>query len=189
LGFTSKRSSCRKKCKPVQVPVIRLSDWIRREVAGRVIPQNGQYGIEEALIRPTVVMKLDIEMMEYEVLPDLMLSGALCDNIHAVMGEFHLDDGIAYLWNGGISFGTKTEATEAEESSANEGGLWNLDQEEAGTISEEWLRMIRHNPNCGTKFSMEDDETHQKDGMPLPSISRNDNDTARSGVAFASANP
>ena len=116
-----------------------------------------------------------------------MLSGALCNNIHAIMGELHLDKGIAYLWRDGISFGTKTEATEAEGYGANEGGLWNLDRREATAISKEWLRMVHRNPNCGTKFSMDDDESYQNDGMPLPVISRND--TACSGEAFASANP
>ena len=150
----------------MQVPIIQLSDWIKREVAGRVIPRT-LHGKGEALIPPRIVMKLDIEMMEYEVFPDLMLSGALCENIHAMIGEFHLAGGIAWLWpKDGMAFGTN-------------GNVWNLPREEARKISTEWLRMMEHNPNCVTKFSMEDDETYRNDGQPLP-ILVPQNDTASS---------
>jgi hypothetical protein len=36
-------------------------------------------------------MKIDIEGSEYDVLPDLLSSGALCNNIDFVFGEFHND--------------------------------------------------------------------------------------------------
>lgn len=161
LGFTSKQSSCRKRCDPVNVPVIRLSDWIKREVEGRKIPEyrheknNNTY----TAIPPRVVMKMDIEMMEYEVFPDLMLSGALCNNIHSVIGEFHMAGNIAYLWQEGINF-----------TSHDGGGVWQLPREKARQISEEWIRMIVHSPNCKTKISMEDDESYRNDGQPLPVI-------------------
>jgi len=71
LGFTTKKSNCRKECRPEQVPIIRLADWIKREVADRRIPLTGN----NTIMPPRVVMKMDVEFMEYEILPDLMLSG------------------------------------------------------------------------------------------------------------------
>lgn len=161
LGFTTKKSNCRKECRPEEVPIIRLADWIKREVADRKIPQIGNTSIP-----PRVVMKMDVEFMEYEILPDLMLSGVLCNNIHAVMGEFHHDVNIiAYLW-------PMTYQGQGEES------VWTLDRGTAKQISTEWLRMMKHNPNCNTKFSMKDDESYRNDGQPLPPIHSSSNNTS-----------
>ncbi|KAL3798255.1 hypothetical protein HJC23_000169 [Cyclotella cryptica] len=149
LGFTTKKSSCRKECRPEHVPVIRLGDWTMREVAERQIPESLS---TRHNILPKVVMKLDTEMMEYEVLPDLMLSGVLCKYVNNIMGEFHhVSRMIAYLWP--VTFGD-----------------WTLDREGAKSISTEWLRMIGHNPNCITEFSMEDDESYRNDPHPLPAV-------------------
>jgi hypothetical protein len=149
LGFTTKKSSCRKECRPEHVPVIRLSDWIKRKVAERQITQNFHTRQD---ILPKVIIKIDIEMMEYEVFPDLMLSGVLCEHVNNIMGEFHhVSRMIAYLWP--VTFGD-----------------WTLDRDRAKAISAEWLRMIDHNPNCMTEFSMEDDESYRNDPHPLPAI-------------------
>jgi FkbM family methyltransferase len=159
LGFTTKKSNCRRECRPEQVPIIRLADWIKREVADRQIPLIGNGN--NTIIPPRVVMKMDVEFMEYEILPDLMLSGVLCNNIHAVMGEFHHDvNTIAYLW-------PMTYQGQGEDS------LWTLDRGTAKQISTEWLRMMEHNPNCNTKFFMKDDESYRNDGQPLPIIYNN----------------
>lgn len=58
------------------VTVIRLSSFLKDVVATRRIPQSSD--------PPRVVMKLDIEGAEREVVPDLVMSGALSgvDNIH-----------------------------------------------------------------------------------------------------------
>ena len=155
LGFTTKKSNCRKECRPEHVLIIHLADWIKREVVDRRLPQITSNTTTK--IPPRVVMKLDVEFMEYEVLPDLMLSGVLCSNIHAVMGEFHhVVKNIAYLWP--ITY----------EKSNND--VWILDRAKAGEISTEWLRMMEHNPNCDTKFYMKDDESYRNDGQPLPII-------------------
>lgn len=159
LGFTTKKSNCRRECRPEHVPIIRLADWIKREVADRQIPQIG--GNKNREMPPRVAMKMDIEFMEYEVVPDLMLSGILCNYIHAVMGEFHHDlQSIAYLW-------PMTYGDEERE--------WTLDREMAKQISTEWLRMMKHNQNCNTKFSMKDDESYRNDGQPLPIIQSSSN--------------
>jgi len=162
LGFTTKKSNCRKECRPEQVPIIRLADWIKREVADRRIPLTGN----NTIMPPRVVMKMDVEFMEYEILPDLMLSGVLCNNIHAVMGEFHHDlNMIAYLWP--MTY-----------QGQGEGSLWTLDRGTAKQISTEWLRMMEHNPNCNTNFFMKDDESYKNDGQPLPIIQMPSNNTS-----------
>jgi hypothetical protein len=38
---------------------------------------------------PKVVMKMDIEMAEWLVLPDLLTSGVLCRDVDAMLAEFH----------------------------------------------------------------------------------------------------
>jgi len=159
LGFTTKKSNCRRECRPEHVPIIRLADWIQQEVAGRRIPQP----IGDDTIQPRVVMKMDVEFMEYEIIPDLMLSGVLCGTIHSMMGEFHHDVGmIAYLW-------PMTYKRNTSESSGNN-DVWLLERKKAREISIEWLRMMDHNPNCDTIFSMKDDESYRNDGMDLPTI-------------------
>ena len=127
-------------------------------------------------------MKMDIEMMEYEVFPDLMLSGVLCKNIYSMIGEFHMDRSITYLWRDGLNFTKPKPKPPAGHKTNNNGNgngdgggdgddvTWNLSREKAQQISEEWLRMISHNPDCShVKISMNDDESYRHDGQPLPS--------------------
>lgn len=108
-------------------------------------------------IPPRVVMKMDIEYAEYEVLPDLMLSGVLCNNIHAVMGEFHQ----ARYYRNNYALTYQGQGDES---------VWTLERGTAEQISTEWLRMMKHNPNCNTKISLKDDESYRNDGQPLPPI-------------------
>ena len=149
LGFTTQKSLCRRECRPEEVPIVHLADWIKREVTDRRIPRIAN---KTMMPPPRVAMKMDIECAEYEVLPDLMLSGVMCNTIDAVMGEFH------YLMRN-ITF-------------ERQGGEvpWTLKKEVAKQISGEWLRMIDHNPHCKTKFYMRDDESYRNDGQPLPPI-------------------
>mmetsp|Transcript_13315 Transcript_13315/g.28246 ORF Transcript_13315/g.28246 Transcript_13315/m.28246 type:complete len:322 (-) Transcript_13315:789-1754(-) len=151
-GFTMLNSSCRKRCDPEYVPIYHLSSWIEREVRGREIPEpSGQYPYG-----PRVVMKMDIEMMEWIVFPDLLYSGALCKDIHAVMGEFHLR---SHWFFYPITFddykGTGKNFTVQS---------W----EEGVKLRDEWIGIMEKNPNCTTQLSMQDDESHRNDGMPWP---------------------
>ncbi|KAL7532339.1 hypothetical protein ACHAXR_005461 [Thalassiosira sp. AJA248-18] len=89
-GFTTVQSKCRRECRPEKVPVIRLSDWIDREIHGRIIPaaaiasrssqqnkDSNKRENKEEQPPPRVVMKMDIEMYEWVVFPDLLSSGVL----------------------------------------------------------------------------------------------------------------
>eukprot|EP00956_Cyclotella_meneghiniana_P045247 scaffold360513_cov79-Cyclotella_meneghiniana.AAC.1 len=70
----------------VRMPTVRLSKWILNEIRDREIPSTP---FIEHPFGPRVVMKLDIEGLEFKVFPDLITSGALCDTVHFVFGEFH----------------------------------------------------------------------------------------------------
>ena len=71
----------------VTVPVQRLASWLLDEIEGRQLPDT-VYGDYKGKA-PKVVMKLDVETMEYVLLPDLLLSGALCNTVDKVFGEVH----------------------------------------------------------------------------------------------------
>lgn len=154
-GFTTLQSSCRKRCDPEHVPVFRLSSWIKREIHGRKLPQSPYgTGYNDG---PRVVMKMDIEMMEWLVFPDLLLSGVLCEDINAMMGEFHLRANWFFYpitFEGHGNQGAKNFTIKS----------W----EEGSKLKDEWLLMVERNPHCNTVMSMKDDETYRLDGMPWP---------------------
>ena len=72
------------------VEIIRLATWIQNEIEGRRLPQTIHSDIWED---PKVIMKLDAEGLEFKIFPDLLTTGALCNNIHFLMGEFHTHTG------------------------------------------------------------------------------------------------
>ncbi|KAL9186580.1 hypothetical protein ACHAXT_005818 [Thalassiosira profunda] len=153
-GFTTLKSSCRKRCDPEHVPVYRLSSWIDREVHGREIPQP--FAINGYHNGPRVTMKMDIEMMEWLVFPDLLLSGVLCRDIAGVIGEFHLKANWFFY---PITFDDRSR----------KGKNFTIERwEDADELQSEWLAMIEQNPHCHTQMSMRDDETYRTDGMPWP---------------------
>ena len=90
MPSTSKRNG--KVAVNVSVPVVRLSTWISENVEGRRLPdrpygnytdirdKNGKVG------GPKIAMKMDIEAMEFRVLPDLLYSGILCRAVDFTFG-------------------------------------------------------------------------------------------------------
>jgi FkbM family methyltransferase len=68
------------------VPIVRLADFIRQHIQGRKLPATIYGGPYE---KPKVLMKMDIEGMEYAVIPDLVASGALCETVDCITYEFH----------------------------------------------------------------------------------------------------
>jgi Methyltransferase FkbM domain len=86
-GFTS--DPARKSGAIENVRSLHLSKWLDNHVRGRIIPKVPHGGEHAHKIGPRVVMKMDIEGAEYEVLPDLITSGALCGSVDFWFGEFH----------------------------------------------------------------------------------------------------
>lgn len=143
-GFSVKNLSA-KNNDTVKIPVIRFASWVEEHINKRQIPST-TYGDYRDLGGPKVVMKLDIEGSEYVVMPDLILSGAMC-GIDFIFGEFH--PSFAPLHFPGHRVPLKTRPQ-----------LRGLFQTIRG--------IIPSSRNCKTSFEYGDDESHLHDGMPLP---------------------
>uniref|UniRef100_A0A7S3LHX6 Methyltransferase FkbM domain-containing protein n=1 Tax=Amphora coffeiformis TaxID=265554 RepID=A0A7S3LHX6_9STRA len=140
----------------VEVPVVRLARWIEQHVSDRRLPTtvHGDYtGIADGHDGvPKVVMKMDIEAMEFRVLPDLLYSGVFCRDLDYVFGELHgnkkwypmeLPNGVRFK-NGAAGLSYLRSFTSA----------------------------VNANPHCATRFEEEDDEAYLLDGIPLPTPSK-----------------
>lgn len=145
----------------VSVPVKRLASWLLDEIDGRLPPAQ-VYGTYESS-EPSVVMKLDIETLEYIVLPDLLLSGALCKVINAVYGEVHLQFFPLDFAEHNLHF-TK----------AVDGKRYFMDQ----------LKLLQISRHCPTTWTIDDDESYSYDGVPLPGQTQNQ---VRGGKKFQAA--
>jgi FkbM family methyltransferase len=154
LGFSSDPRSGRKTT-AVEVPVIRLSSWLREHIHDRLLPKM-VYGASD--IHPKVVMKLDIEIMEYIVLPDLLFSSVLCETVDHIFGEFH-----------------NLEKFPPVNLKPNEmtgrGGLQLKDVTEKRQYEVNLLKAFHslRSGDCKTReFQLLDDESYWADGLPLP---------------------
>jgi hypothetical protein len=130
-----------------QVPIIRFATWMLDEIHERQLPSvlHGNYSTG-----PKVVMKLDVEGMEYVTLPDLMLSGCLCKVVDFVFGEFHTKQWYFFPLH------------------HEKNGLFLKDGKEAATYAEGMLRQIGTSIHCKTRYNGTDDESYLKDGIPFP---------------------
>lgn len=132
-----------------KIPVIRLAAWIQQHVEGRQFPAqvHGKYPMDSnaTLPQPQVVMKMDIEGMEYRVLPDLLLSGVFCNTLRAIFGEVHTEFFPQTLANGAV-----------------------LEEKVGIAYWEHLTRAWQVNPSCTGKFIVGDDENYLLDGVPLP---------------------
>lgn len=129
------------------VPVIRLARWLEEEVRNRALPAIvfGEY--EQS--QPKVLMKFDVEGLEFVVLPDLLVSGALCNTVDFVFGEFHYQDFFYPL-------------------RFPEHDLVLRDSGEAHQFAQDAVKMMQVSRSCRTRYDGRDDESYLKDGMPLP---------------------
>jgi len=128
-----------------KVPVIRLSSWIKHHIIQRMVPSS-PFGTDSNQT-PSVVMKIDIEGSEYVVLPDLILSGALC-GIDFLFGEFHQSFAPLNFTGHRIPLNT---------------------QRDAAHLGQLLIDVIPTSRNCKTRFRYLDDESYLHDGIPLPS--------------------
>jgi len=141
------------------VPVLRLATWIIREIRNRKIPQSVYSKSQQSLLRadwntPKVVMKLDVEGVEYVIFPDLLVTGALCDTIDFLMGEFHHDKRNHIMYPMNLTVDGKYKLN---------------DQKEGETFASQMLRFVEiTKANCKTAVSLEDDESYGSDPNPLP---------------------
>jgi len=134
---------------PKTVKIIRLATWIHDEIQERVIPKShGQ------IMDPKVILKLDVEGLEYKVFPDLLTTGALCQNIDHLIGEFHYGPGNHNFFPMNLT----------------SDGTHKLNQRKDGkALAMQLLRMVDISENCRTTISLDDDESYLTDPHPYPS--------------------
>mmetsp|Transcript_17974 Transcript_17974/g.34938 ORF Transcript_17974/g.34938 Transcript_17974/m.34938 type:complete len:339 (-) Transcript_17974:39-1055(-) len=154
LGFSAvtPKTLYGKESKWVTVPTIRLASWIIREIRDRKIPDVTHSGTK---IKPKVVMKMDIEGIEYRVFPDLLLTGALCDTIDFLMGEFHYGPGDHNKFPMNLTSDGKHSLKHRKEGQA---------------LAKEMFRMVEITENCKTVISLEDDESYGTDPIDFPTL-------------------
>jgi FkbM family methyltransferase len=130
---------------PEVVPVVRLADWLLENIKNRQIT-------DEPFVKskpPTVVMKMDVEGMEYLLLPDLIVSGALCQTVDYAFGEMHQWMNIKY--------------------SHARGGLTLNETQQKQDFSDHLFQIFHAARHCRTtRFDLLDDEAYLHDGIPLP---------------------
>ena len=125
------------KKEKTRVRTVDLARYILEEVVG-VRGATEEEGEEKE--KPIVVMKLDVEGSEHEIVPHLVMTGALC-KVHTVFYEAH-------LWGRVTS----------------EEGV-----EDAAFISFfEWFARERDHKACPVNFLDLDDETYDTSVKPLP---------------------
>lgn len=129
---------------PETVSTVRLSTWISDEILGRMLPESvyGEYS------QPKVVMKMDIESLEFAVLPDLMYTGVLCNTVDVVFGELH---------------GFKIDYNADEET-----GRGGLHVANGIPMMRESLKLLHSVKDCMATFLELDDESYLHDGVPFP---------------------
>ena len=146
------------------VRIIRLASWIINEIQDREIPSSTPYS-ENATEEPKVIMKLDIEGLEFKVFPDLLTSGALCNNIHYLMGEFHHSPG---NWN------------YYPINMTSDGRHILHHRKEGEEVARQLLWLPDISENCITTISLDDDESYLTDPHELPKPNNNGTAAARS---------
>merc|ERR1712029_55133 len=123
------KSHLHSEVKLEEVQVVRFAKFITETVAKRRLPTSAE------VIKPSVVIKADIEGAELKILPDMIMTGALqhVDNLH-------MD------WHGVSSFRTGPEAIKIDK------------LEKAITVIAE----LTHSEGIENKFVIEemDDETY-----------------------------
>lgn len=134
---------------PVEVPIVRLSNWIKDEIRDRTIPSKPHVFYP---FGPKVVMKLDIEGLEYKVFPDLLTTGALCETIDFLFGEFHFSGNYRTFYPMNVTKDGKNV----------------LDIKRAKDVAGHMLELMRLSENCKTRLTLEDDESYPVDTVDLP---------------------
>lgn len=139
------------------VKIVRLAEWIRSNIEGREIPSNPHRSSNSSdasqLEEPKVILKLDIEGLEFKVFPDLAVTGALCNNIHVLLGEFHYGPGNHNYYPINLT---------------SDGRHVLHHRKEGQQLAGELLHFVDIAENCMTRISLDDDESYKTDPHPFP---------------------
>eukprot|EP00581_Thalassiosira_minuscula_P008239 CAMPEP_0183709508 /NCGR_PEP_ID=MMETSP0737-20130205/5546_1 /TAXON_ID=385413 /ORGANISM="Thalassiosira miniscula, Strain CCMP1093" /LENGTH=322 /DNA_ID=CAMNT_0025937631 /DNA_START=227 /DNA_END=1195 /DNA_ORIENTATION=- len=132
------------------VKIIRLATWIIDEIQDRIIPNMPH---STHFMEPRVIMKLDIEGLEYRVFPDLLTTGALCNNVHFLMGEFHYGPGNHNYFPINVT---------------TDGRHVLHTRKDGQRLAPQLLHMVDITDTCMTRISLEDDESYLEDPHEYP---------------------
>jgi len=132
------------------VRIVRLATWIRDEIQDRAPPAVYHSPLPS---EPRVVMKLDIEGLEFRVFPDLLTTGALCNNVHFLMGEFHTHPGNHNYYPINLT---------------SDGRYVLRHRKEGEGLARQLLHVVNVADTCMTRISLDDDESYLKDPHELP---------------------
>ena len=138
-----------KAAESITVPVVRLSRCIKEEIQGRKIPAFPHI---KHLDGAKVMMKLDVEGLEYTIFPDLLTTGVLCETVSFLLGEFHYT----------------TQHHNIFPMNLTSDGSHILGMKEARELSNYLTYMVQISENCLTKISLLDDESYKEDPVPFP---------------------
>jgi hypothetical protein len=120
--------------------VLRLSDWVRDNIEGRLLPEQ-----HNSTLPPKVVMKMDIEGLEVRTMTDMLLTGTFCNNIDYAFGEYH------GRWSGLMDTKEKTY------SQNDQNNYWKA-----------LMRSMKISENCRGYMEELDDEKYLTDPKPYP---------------------
>ena len=172
FGFSSsKYTNSKNPVTEVTVPVVRLSSWLRDHILGRRIPAERPMltmigdtaapaestmttvPMNVTSMPPSVIGKMDVEGMEFIMLPDLLYSGILCQTVDYLFGEFH-------YW---VDF-------KAEPDKETKRGGYIKTKKDTSFLDTllEGLHSLRNDDCKLKKFDMHDDEAYIMDGAVLP---------------------
>jgi hypothetical protein len=146
----------------IEVPTIRLSEWINTHIHERLVPPfphrstAGENINVPGVKKPILGMKMDIEGYEYVVLPDLIHSGAIC-HFDFVFGEMH------------PNFSPITQFRNMDAKGTNNFHRVSLNNiEETKRYGSALMQVMQASRNCPVRYTYADDESYLHDGMPLP---------------------
>ena len=133
----------------IQVAVVRLAKWIEHHIQDRTLPKEiqGNYPYDT----PRVLMKMDVEGMEFPVMADMLLTGVFCRNINLAFTEVHLQD---------FRFPMRVNHQRS--------GLVLHDKKQASRYWHSFEFAIKANADCHGRLVQGDDEAYLWDGRPLP---------------------
>jgi hypothetical protein len=168
----------------VEVPTVRLSEWIRTHIHERLVPEvppshsrgsnnknndaHSNASIPPSLKPPVLGMKMDIEGFEYVVLPDLILSGGIC-HFDLIFGEFHAH--FAPITQFRITDNNNNDGDGGSKPDANFHRVRLEKPEEANVYGNALTQVMEASRNCPVRWIWSDDETYLRDGQRLPTPS------------------
>ena len=138
----------------VNVPTIRLSQWINHHIHERIVPEQ-TYNNATTRTTPILGMKMDIEGFEYVVMPDLIHSNSIC-KFDFFFGEFH------------SKFAPIRQFRENKDNGDTYHRVSLATKEETLLYEADLTKIMQTSRRCPVRWLAIDDESYLHDEQPLP---------------------